>query len=120
MDWEHNQSPAGEIIAFGKRRDLSGGPMPLDDVSYLCITIGSFKDHLAPELAYLFRRMPNLSTLRMKCNPLPESHITEDHSGQGRCISCLDRVLVFILPKRRRRTADRFSDLPEGAAHYIL
>lgn len=54
--------------------------MPLDDVSYLCITIGSFKDHLAPELAYLLRRMPNLSTLRMKCNPLPESHITEDVS----------------------------------------
>lgn len=50
--------------------------MPLNDVSYLCITIGSFKDHLAPELANLFRRMPNLSTLRMKCNPLPESHVS--------------------------------------------
>ncbi|PQQ11492.1 F-box/LRR-repeat protein [Prunus yedoensis var. nudiflora] len=57
--------------------------MPLDDVSYLCITIGSFKDHLAPELAYLFRRMPNFSTLRMKCNPLPESSITEDGSRFG-------------------------------------
>ncbi|CAL8166509.1 unnamed protein product [Prunus armeniaca] len=65
--------------SFGKVFEVfRSGPMPLDDVSYLCITIGSFKDHLAPELAYLFRRMPNLSTLRMKCNPLPESHITED------------------------------------------
>ncbi|XP_021817504.1 uncharacterized protein LOC110759710 [Prunus avium] len=61
--------------SFGKVFEVfRSGPMPLNDVSYLCITIGSFKDHLAPELANLFRRMPNLSTLRMKCNPLPESH----------------------------------------------
>ncbi|TQD91807.1 hypothetical protein C1H46_022649 [Malus baccata] len=54
---------------------------PLDDVSYLCLNIGSFIGKLVLPLISLLRGMPNLNTLNLNSSPSCFPYRKTDCSG---------------------------------------